>query len=195
MEARRAYRKIKRLSHQALKALIWFILGLLVAPLVASAVTIKETNHYPQPSETFGYALEARGILSASDTSDFDLSLIAAASYESTAVFARIGLEGPSEVQKGSVSDVQTMVEAEFGVGHVMVEIARAESQFVETAANPKSTARGVFQILVGTFNDPYYGCTGDRHKAKDNIECARKIYEKSGTTPWASSQSSWGYN
>lgn len=90
---------------------------------------------------------------------------------------------------------IKRMVEEEFGVGHVMVRIAESESSFSESAANPNSTARGVFQILVGTFNDPYYGCTGDRHEAKDNIECARKIYEKSGTVPWNSSRSSWGYN
>lgn len=123
--------------------------------------------------------------------------------YEDSVVSARIGVQ---KAPQGSVRrvlpkneedmlSVKRMVESEFGVGHVMVEIARAESQFVETAANKKSSARGVFQILVGTFNDPYYGCTGDRHKAKDNIECARKIYDKSGTAPWASSQSSWGYN
>lgn len=144
--------------------------------------------------------------MSAPDTSGFDLSLIAAASYESTAVFARIGVEAPVSPKKTPTRRVlpqneedmlaiKKAVENEFGVGHVMVRIAEAESSFSESAANPKSTARGVFQILVGTFNDPYYGCTGDRHKAKDNIECARKIYEKSGTTPWASSQASWGYN
>lgn len=72
-----------------------------------------------------------------------------------------------------------------------MVAIADAESDFIPWADNPNSTAYGVFQILIGTWHD--YGCTGDRGNADDNIECARKIYDQSGTRPWNASIHEWG--
>ena len=88
----------------------------------------------------------------------------------------------------GSWPEIQALVEAEFGVGHIMVSVARAESRFAPSVWNCGSSAQGVFQILVGTFNDPHYGCTGNRLIAEDNIACARKILDKSGTRPWSSS-------
>lgn len=50
-------------------------------------------------------------------------------------------------------------------------------------ARNPKSTARGVGQIIAGTWYA--YNCTGDKFNFKDNLECVVKIYKKSGYTPW----------
>ena len=85
--------------------------------------------------------------------------------------------------------DVKRLVEAEFGVGHVMVAIAAAESRFEPLAANPSSSARGVFQILKGT--GAAYEC-GDRLDAKENIACARKIYNAEGTRPWNASAHAW---
>lgn len=58
------------------------------------------------------------------------------------------------------------------------------------SAKNPRSTATGVFQILIGTWHA--YGCTGERTNAADNIRCARKIYDESGTTPWNASKYAW---
>jgi hypothetical protein len=57
-------------------------------------------------------------------------------------------------------------------------------------AKNPFSSASGVFQILKGTWKA--YGCTGDAFNEDDNIACARKIYDDSGTTPWLASQAGW---
>lgn len=73
----------------------------------------------------------------------------------------------------------------------VMVNIASAESKFVITAKNPKSTAAGLFQILIGTWYA--YKCEGTRYNADDSIKCARKIYDAQGTSPWNSSKSKWG--
>lgn len=86
---------------------------------------------------------------------------------------------------------VKAMVEAEFSDAPIMVHIANAESQFIPWADNPHSTAYGVFQILIGTWEG--YGCTGDRGDAADNIACARIIYETSGTRPWDASKHNWG--
>jgi len=57
-------------------------------------------------------------------------------------------------------------------------------------AKNPNSSASGVFQILKGTW--AAYGCTGDVFNEDDNIACARKIYDESGTTPWNASRGGW---
>lgn len=50
-------------------------------------------------------------------------------------------------------------------------------------AKNPKSSARGMFQIIAGTWYN--YDCVGDKYNFKDNTECAIKIMRKSGYTPW----------
>lgn len=95
----------------------------------------------------------------------------------------------PPPTKEESVYD---MVVTAFPDAPIMVDIARAESQFIATAKNPKSTATGVFQILIGTWEDPAYGCTGDRMNPRDNIACARKIYDVSGVTPWLDSKGMW---
>lgn len=92
--------------------------------------------------------------------------------------------------EKVQLHTIEAMVRAEFVDAPIMVDIARAESRFNPLAKNPKSTATGVFQILVGTWAD--YGCVGSRTDAHDNIKCARIIYERSGTTPWISSKANW---
>lgn len=85
---------------------------------------------------------------------------------------------------------MRAKIEAEFGVGHIMVDIAWAESQFVPTARNPRSTAKGIFQILDGTWSGA--GCTGNVLNADDNIRCARVLYDQSGTRPWLASSHAW---
>ncbi len=87
---------------------------------------------------------------------------------------------------------VEQLVIDAFPDAPVMFRIARAESQFNPEAKNPESTATGVFQILIGTWKDKRYGCTGERTNAIDNIACARKIYDISGTVPWNSSKENW---
>lgn len=85
---------------------------------------------------------------------------------------------------------VRAMVAAAFPDAPIMVYVADAESDFCSHADNPNSTAYGVFQILQGTWTA--YGCTGSRGDAADNIKCARKIYDASGTQPWNASKSKW---
>jgi len=83
------------------------------------------------------------------------------------------------------------MVVAEFGAdAPVMIDIADAESKFDPTAKNCGSTATGIFQILIGTWEGAH--CTGSRTDARDNIRCARIIYEDSGTKPWNASSHAW---
>lgn len=71
-----------------------------------------------------------------------------------------------------------------------MLRIAIAESKLDPLAKNPDSSAKGLFQILDGTWK--VYECQGDVYNPYDNIECARKIYEDSGTSAWAASRENW---
>lgn len=71
-----------------------------------------------------------------------------------------------------------------------MRRIARAESNFNPKAKNPDSTAKGIYQILDGTWK--YEGCTGNPYNASDNVDCAMRLYKRYGTTPWLSSSNNW---
>lgn len=73
----------------------------------------------------------------------------------------------------------------------VLVAIAKSESGFDCGIKNAGSSARGCFQILKGTWIDA--GCTGNTYIAEDNIKCAKKIFDKSGTSPWNESKNVWG--
>jgi len=64
-----------------------------------------------------------------------------------------------------------------------MIRIARYESNFNPKAKNRNSTAKGVFQILDGTWKANK--CAGDVYKLEDNIDCAWKIQSKRGFQPW----------
>jgi len=72
------------------------------------------------------------------------------------------------------------------------IQVARCESGFNlnPNASNKTSTAKGVYQILIGTWesND----CGGKRNNFVDNIDCAYKIYAKRGLQPWNASKSCW---
>lgn len=56
----------------------------------------------------------------------------------------------------------------------IMINIAKKESTMNPLAKNPKSSAKGLFQILDGTWK--HYQCTGDVLNYQDNITCAYKI-------------------
>lgn len=86
----------------------------------------------------------------------------------------------------------KAILQKHFADDPTMVRIALAESQYCTNNVNPSSTARGCFQILKGTFNDPAYKCSGDRMDIEDNIACAKKIRAKSGYSPWNASKHEW---
>lgn len=71
-----------------------------------------------------------------------------------------------------------------------MVRIAKCESGFKANAKNPTSTATGIFQIIIGTWDGNK--CSGERWDYEDNIKCAWKIYKLRGTQPWVSSENCW---
>ena len=72
------------------------------------------------------------------------------------------------------------------------IKVARCESGFNlnANAKNPDSTATGIFQIVIGTWDGNR--CTGERWDFVDNIDCAYKIYAKRGLQPWNASKHCW---
>lgn len=80
-----------------------------------------------------------------------------------------------------------------FNVDSVLaVNIAYAESNFDPSTKNSSSTAKGVFQILNGTWKD--YKCIGNPLNADDNIRCAMKIMKQDGYGAWNASYEMNGY-
>lgn len=73
----------------------------------------------------------------------------------------------------------------------IMVAIAQAESGFDCGIKNKISSARGCFQITKSTWFDT--GCTGNVYNPEDNIRCAKKLFDKRGTSPWNESKNTWG--
>lgn len=65
----------------------------------------------------------------------------------------------------------------------MLIAIGKAESGLRENARNRHSSARGVFQIVAGTWYSN--NCVGDPMKFKDNTDCAIKIMKSSGFYPW----------
>lgn len=89
-----------------------------------------------------------------------------------------------------SCNDVVGYIRCKFYSGELteneaktLIAIGKAESGLRENAKNKTSTARGVFQILAGTWysND----CIGNPLNWKDNTNCAIKIMRTSGFYPW----------
>ena len=72
------------------------------------------------------------------------------------------------------------------------IRVARCESGFKlnPNAKNPDSTATGIFQIIIGTWDGNL--CEGERWDFVDNIDCAYKIYAKRGLQPWNASKNCW---
>lgn len=62
---------------------------------------------------------------------------------------------------------------ADFPVSTALA-IAECESNFDPFVQNTASSAKGVYQFTIGTF-DAY--CTGDRSDYQDNIACFIKLY------------------
>lgn len=160
----RAKRRIKPLNKTLSALLIGFILGLLVYPAIARAVTTQESGHYPQPSETLGYALEAHAsIENEKDMSSLDRSRYTAApTYESGAVSA---IYTPQKAQNASQSEVE-----------MLSYIRHRESSGNPTAQNPKSSAYGLYGFLDSTWET--VGCvkTSD---PKEQERCALLYMEQ----------------
>lgn len=66
---------------------------------------------------------------------------------------------------------------------HAMQGIMYCESKYNPYAANPSSTARGLFQFLDTSWSA--WGNGGDVYSIPDNIDAAITYYQYAGTRPW----------
>lgn len=139
-----------------------------------------EQGFYVEPGQTYGRLLEADPERRFVDPPEAPVRPVVKSKVNGS-VMERIA----------PVGDVERQIRAAFPDAPIMVDVAKAESQFQLHADNPRSTAYSVFQILEPTFYS--YGCKGERGILEVEIACARKIYDKSGTTPWDASKSVWG--
>lgn len=64
-----------------------------------------------------------------------------------------------------------------------LARIEDCESEGNPLAKNPISSAKGLYQILDGTWAD--FSCIGDPYNAADNRACAIKIARTSGFHHW----------
>lgn len=70
------------------------------------------------------------------------------------------------------------------------IQVAKCESGLNPKSKNKHSSATGLYQILIGTWEDN--DCYGSRKNAEDNINCAYKLLIKKGFQPWAESAKCW---
>ena len=91
----------------------------------------------------------------------------------------------------GRKEEITRLIQREFGVEWVVaLTVARCESELKPKAKNKHSTAKGIFQILDGTWK--HFKCEGDPLNAEDNIVCGVKILEGQKLAAWSESFSCW---
>jgi hypothetical protein len=96
---------------------------------------------------------------------------------------------------------VEHVVRNYFSDAPILANVAWCESKFRHFKADG-SVLRGEVvpsDIGVMQINEYYHGKTAnafgiDIHTLEGNLEYARYLYEKEGTTPWLSSVRCWGY-
>jgi hypothetical protein len=72
----------------------------------------------------------------------------------------------------------------------VLQLIANCESQNNPLAKNPSSSAKGLLQILDGTWQS--FQCEGNVFDPNDNFQCGLKIAQQSGLHHWNASRACW---
>mgnify|MGYP001614729542 FL=1 len=88
------------------------------------------------------------------------------------------------------VEAIKDLIRQTFPNDPVMLNVAKAESGFNPNAKNPNSSAKGIFQIISGTWK--HFECQGEPMNAKNNISCAKKVLEGQGLGAWQESYPLW---
>jgi len=70
------------------------------------------------------------------------------------------------------------------------IRVAKCESSLNPEAKNKSSTAKGIYQIIIGTWDGNR--CTGERWDFVDNIDCGYKLLKTRGFQPWDASKQCW---
>jgi hypothetical protein len=83
---------------------------------------------------------------------------------------------------------VEELIRQAFGGdAPLMLRVAWCESRLDPGARNPRSTARGVFQLVW------LWGTEAERLDAATNVRIAKRLFDRSGTRPWKASERCWG--
>jgi hypothetical protein len=132
-----------------------------------------------------------------------DRPAVDAERVERPAVSGRTGAPAPGARRTRTLraytkEEVQALIRAHaraHGIDpQLPLAIAECESGFRWNAANGRSSARGVFQYLSGTWRSTDEGRNGASVlDAEANIRMAVSTIARSGPTPWAASQRCWG--
>ena len=88
------------------------------------------------------------------------------------------------------VSEIKGLIKQYFPDEPLMLKIVACESQYIPTAKNKKSSAKGLLQILDGTWK--HFECSGDVLSVEDNLACGVKILEGQKLAAWSESFSCW---
>lgn len=122
--------------------LIGLILGALIVPLVANAVIVKETNHSPHSTRTYGIALVAEGGLN--EKASLDALMHFAPLVDGGAIRASYGPESPKKTPTRRVLPKNEE--------DMLAYIKQRESSGNPTAQNPESSAYGLYGFLDSTW-------------------------------------------
>ena len=93
-------------------------------------------------------------------------------------------------LENDNVAGIKGLIKQYFPKEPLMVKIADCESSLIQSAKNKKSSAKGILQIIDGTWE--FFKCEGDVLNAKDNLKCGVKILEGQGLSAWQESFSCW---
>ena len=119
----------------------------------------------------------------------------------SSALTPQAGVSQPPEpaAEVAVEKTIKELVQDECGVGHVMVEIARCESQYRQfyegdvLRGKVNSEDVGIFQINEGYHLSIAMKMNVDIETIEGNIAYARHLYDTKGTAPWIWSKPCWG--
>lgn len=84
------------------------------------------------------------------------------------------------------VEEIKDLIRQYFPDEPLMVKIVACESQYIPDAKNKTSSAKGLLQILDGTWK--HFKCEGDVLNAEDNLACGVKILNGQGLSAWSES-------
>lgn len=106
----------------------------------------------------------------------------------------------PAAVVMPLHQSVEEYVREQFKDAPIMIDIARCESRFRQydskgaVLKNPTSSAMGVFQVMASIHANAAKTNLGlDIYSLEGNVDYARYLYERQGTTPWNDSKGCWG--
>ena len=121
------------------------------------------------------------------------LLLVATAILFTILSSASFEAEDLEEVRGGQGLTAQNLLEVAPSLA-ILSRIAFCESSNNPLATNPKSTAKGLFQITDGTRElvEKHTGKTYDLFNEQDSLEAALWLYERYKGKPWKSSEACW---